>query len=1337
MKNKLKYIFVLVLCLVLAISPKVNAAYTFFEGPSTNVPWVFVWSNGYRRGPTVTSIFKLRGDAGDVRDTFCIQSIIHTDLNVQYTTVYTPPQVLSVGTRISAGYYPENTAEHYWNDILSAETKRSMNIAYVWWKTYHPNESGAAAATQMFLWSQTQGNAGQYLEDHISPGYRIEYNQPPNEINDGYNFLNREKVWEYTYNPSAIFTRDGSVPNTSEAATQTALNYYDELVSYYQNFTNDVPTMVLESGNEILHPGESVTYVDSKHVLNKAEWSVDYDLPNGITANKDGDRITFTASADYKGTTYPKATFTRYKGTNNGGYARVYSNGTGNQILFEGGLPNLTSELQIKATSIKIKLAKHGEEPKPQGDAKLDQAKYRIWSEDTGFDETVTIAKDTDGLYSFTTNWVEPGMYYVQETFAPEGYVLDETVYEVEVKPEHSEQVVVVQNVYEKVKKYCLDVFKFVDNYDGSEEISAAGAKLRLTLESDDSYYIDLTLDEMGSGIFVEEQYMDEYPYTIPYGKYVLTEIAETEPEAKTDYYIQPKVIDFTLEENHKTEFIIEDDYPIEACLEVSKIDKKTNKEIKLPGAIFKIWNVEKGEWVKSKVYPSGEYIEEYVTNDEGKFVTQAKLKAGDYVLYELKAPEGYYLEDDLRLPSDPSKYGVEGGMKVRIDKSSLGLRDDVEYDGTVQLGDLVYKAVVEENPLLVSLTLHKIGEKLDASRTKVFTYEDKNVNKEIELEGEEPVYRKVGLEGVTYGLYAAEEIIDTNGEHHADKDQLIEEITTDADGYASTTVDIWPGNYYLKELEAPLGYVISDEVYNVKLENKDENVDVKNYSFELSDLRQKVNFKFLKLFKESKFAEEDQIKHAVFGVYTKENINNYSNNLTIPADTLVDLIEVNDNGEVVNGADLPVGKYYVKEIYSIFPYTPSDEIIEIEIKYSTDKTLKEYVIDTGVQIDNTELLGKVTFLKISKSIDDCTVLQGKNFDEDVLDKKETEIIQELKAKSHDELVEYYKDEGIRLIPGIEFEIWKTEDGSEKLTLVNPETGEREVAKFSTDNLGLIEIDEIPIGNYYLKETKIPEDTVYEISDDVIPFTITANNLDDRLYQVVYNGPEVATIFHKTDVFTGEDVPNCEFIIKDSEGNILIHSITDEDGCGWIPDDIFVDGETYTYTEIDAPSVYKKDGRLYELNTEPHEFVAHLDENRKWTGDLIEVQNYRPLTQVKLIKTDEEDNLVPNCKFELKSVEEGLFYETGVTDENGIYVFENVPQGEYIYTELEAPEEYQIDTTPHEIYVTGDEIVIDFVNKKAPDTGDIPVIALAILGVICVAGIAYVVVRKVKASKKA
>ena len=146
---------------------------------------------------------------------------------------------------------------------------------------------------------------------------------------------------------------------------------------------------------------------------------------------------------------------------------------------------------------------------------------------------------------------------------------------------------------------------------------------------------------------------------------------------------------------------------------------------------------------------------------------------------------------------------------------------------------------------------------------------------------------------------------------------------------------------------------------------------------------------------------------------------------------------------------------------------------------------------------------------------------------------------------------------------------------------------------------------------------------------------------------------------------------------------------------------------------------------MYELNTEKHEFVAHV-QNGVWTGEeLIEVQNVRPSSFVKIIKTDDEGNRVPNCKFELKSVEDGLYYETGVTDENGIYVFENVPKGKYIYTELEAPEEYEIDTTPHEIEVTEEGLVIEFVN-----TGDIQVYVLGILALVSILGISYIVVRK-------
>ena len=271
--------------------------------------------------------------------------------------------------------------------------------------------------------------------------------------------------------------------------------------------------------------------------------------------------------------------------------------------------------------------------------------------------------------------------------------------------------------------------------------------------------------------------------------------------------------------------------------------------------------------------------------------------------------------------------------------------------------------------------------------------------------------------------------------------------------------------------------------------------------------------------------------------------------------------------------------------------------------------------------------------------------------------------------------------------------------------------------------------------NFSAGPSMLPEEVLKTAAAEMLEFGESGQSVMEmshrsKEYQAIFDDNAIHPFIHKTDIYTGKEVPNCLFEIRNSDDEVLLRSITGDDGIAWIPEDMFEDGETYYYVELEAPEVYEKDGKLYELNTEPHEFTAHYDEEGNWDVELTEVENLRPLTDVKFVKTDDKGNLVPNCKFELKSVEEGLYYETGVTDENGIYVFENVPQGWYTYTELEAPEEYNVDTTPHRVYVTGDEMVIDFVN-----TGDIPVVAIATLAIVCVAGTAFVTVRKVKATK--
>ena len=157
---------------------------------------------------------------------------------------------------------------------------------------------------------------------------------------------------------------------------------------------------------------------------------------------------------------------------------------------------------------------------------------------------------------------------------------------------------------------------------------------------------------------------------------------------------------------------------------------------------------------------------------------------------------------------------------------------------------------------------------------------------------------------------------------------------------------------------------------------------------------------------------------------------------------------------------------------------------------------------------------------------------------------------------------------------------------------------------------------------------------------------------------------------------------------------------------------------------------------------EPCKFYVCIREDYKQKGCVSNVsksnrtENRRKESTVTLEKLDFADSTaIPNCKFELRSLETDFVVE-GVTDENGIYVFENIPYGKYTYTELEAPEEYMIDTEPHEIEINAEEMKIQVTNEKAPETGDIAVIALAAVAVLSVAGIVFVIAKNRKKASK-
>ena len=939
-----------------------------------------------------------------------------------------------------------------------------------------------------------------------------------------------------------------------------------------------------------------------------------------------------------------------------------------------------------------------------QGDAHLEGAEYTLYRDENCTDaiETVTIQKNEDGTYSAKSGWYLVGKYYLKETKAPEGYLIDEEVYSVEVVPSEQTEEYSYHSITSKdeVMKGAINVIKYNNNSSSTDKSPAEGAVLRLTLNSKPDKYYEATVDKNGYLEFIDSDYTDQYPYTIPYGKYTISEVKAS--NSGEHIFINKQQTEIAYDEQEQ-KYILSDEY-IRMKLTIEIRDSETSKLVP-GGATFKIWDVDNQRWYEEMKFPSGEYISEFTTDDNGQLTFNRHLEAGNYVIYEVKAPEGYYLEDDLREGSKGYEFTVgvaeNGDVKVYHDGQEQVLEyEEVIYDN-VPTKMYSYTATLKNIPQKAVINIEKLAEQFVGVDVSDSEYGRLNT----------PRFELKGLQGVEFRLVAAEDIITPEGTVRYTKGQVVSNDVTSVDGIASTS-QVYLGKYILEEVSTPNGYIISSQPINLDIKYTDQYEKVQHLDEQVKNKKQNVTLNFEKVFEElenSKFKIENQ--EAIFGIYTKNTLKNYKGENTLGQDELIDIMVMDENNRLSNNIDLPEGEYYVKELYVSNPYELSKEKYEFIVEYTDSQNKDIELTVNGGKITNVADIAEFELIVYPDIIwDELNI--ANEFDRDALE----------------DLAEVYGVAGKTY--GVYSDI---ECKKPVMTIDNKE------ATFVTDEDGIINVPDMPTGTYYLKEIIAPYG--YELSDEVIKVEISAD--DDFVLLKAKEPLKKANLLQKTDSFTKDVLEEVKFEITDEEDELIYTGVTNKDGIIEIPIIYFENGEDYYYKEISAPDIY-------DIDMEKHKFTAKYDEETcEWTLDIIPVGNERKtIDEVIVRKTDANTgDSLEGCVFTIVLLDENgeeyvnengekiYLVKDAVTNENGEYVIKNVPYGTYKFVEVTPPEGYELDEDMTGYVFTIDENSPDTVIFEVTNTGDIAVIAIASVAVICAIGIVFVIVRNKKNSK--
>ena len=567
------------------------------------------------------------------------------------------------------------------------------------------------------------------------------------------------------------------------------------------------------------------------------------------------------------------------------------------------------------------------EEGAAQGDAKLSGAVYGIYKGETLVDKYVT---DSDGQFT-TKEYVCDSDWTVREITPSEGYLLDKTVHKVGAEPklftiEHN---LVSNDVTEQVMKGNIAIIKHTDDGETKIETPESGATFEIYLKSSGSFEA-AEEDERDTVVCDENGFAQTKD--MPYGVYT---VHQTNGWEGREFM---KDFDVFISQDGQTYRYLINNANFESYIKVVKVDAETGKTIPYAGAGFQIYDPAGNKVSMTFTYPTPTTINTFYTDADGQLVTPEKLEYGKgYSLVEVQAPYGYVL-DSTPVPFDVTEENStqEGGITlIKVDKPNMAQKGTISVEKT---GEVFFGVNVS-------------GEE---DKEAIF----------------QPVYTVKGLAGAVYEITADEDIITPDGTLRYHKGDVVDTVTTDDEGFAKSK-ELYLGKYTVVEIKAPNGMVINNEKHSVELTYAGQDVAVTEIATSFVNERQKVKISLEKVLEQNDtfgIGKNDEIKNISFGLYAKEDIVS-SSGTVIPADGLIEIITLDENGTAIANTDLPFGSYYIKEIATDEHYILSDTQYPFTFEYAgQDTEIVEIKVNDGKPIENKLIYGTVSGKKIDEN---------------------------------------------------------------------------------------------------------------------------------------------------------------------------------------------------------------------------------------------------------------------------------------------------------------------------------------------------------------------------------